>query len=268
MTHLDVALANARNGWPGFPVQADKTPYHGFTNWEHRATIDQASLRRLWDRYPDALPAVAPGVARRTVIDVDRKPGKPNGFESLAQQGLDLDALASFSAPSVSGLGTHYWFSGRATSVNHVLPGVDRKSGGGYVVVPYLLPPAQRISNPAPKLLLGGKVGTSSAAEAAFTGNTQKWLERYTTGRTLTAEVTRAVQPYIAGRSFTGHEAMLRFQIHLVKLATEGHNGVPEALDFARDVWLASPHTSAEDPALEWDVALDRAIKKYGGTRR
>lgn len=268
MNYLDTALANAANGWPVFPVQADKTPFHGFVNWEHRATIDARSLRRLWARYPDALPAVAPGVVHRTVIDVDLKPDKPNGYESLEAHGVDLESTGAPTFPSLSGLGTHHWFGGRTTSVNHVLPGVDRKSRGGYVVAAYLLPPVRRVTATAPALLTGGKVGTSTADEAAFTGDSQKWLERYTTGRMLSPQVANAVRPFIAGQPFTGHETMLRFQIYLVKLATEGHPGVPEALDFAREVWLESPHTSAEDPAYEWDTALDRAIKKYGGKRR
>lgn len=268
MSYLDIALHHARGGHAVFGVRSDKTPYAGEINWEHRATVSEQAIRRMWELHPDALPAVAPGVAHRTVIDVDRKPGKPNGFESLALHGIDFEALGVTGYPSLSGLGAHFWFADRYTSVNHVLPGVDRKSGGGYVVVPYLLPPVQKIGKPLPALLRGGKVGTSTAAEAAYRGNVNDWLLRHTTGRTLTQSVARAVRPLIAGEPFAGHEAMLRFQIHLVKLATEGHAGVPEALGFARGVWLDTPHTSAEDPAREWDVALERAITKYGGNKR
>jgi hypothetical protein len=267
MSCLEIALANADNGWPVFPVQADKTPEPGFMNWEHRATANHGGIRRFWEQYPDALPAVAPGVVHRSVVDVDLKPGKPNGYESLSLHGIDLDATGVPAFPSLSGLGTHYYFAGRFPSINHILPGVDRKSRGGYVVTTYLLPPVRSIAVAPPALLAGGKLGTSTANEAGYQGSASSWsAER--AGRAVTPAVARAVKPFIAGEAFTGHEAMLRWQIHLVKLSTEGHGGVPEALDFGRDVWLESPHTSGEDPAREWDVALDRAITKYGGTTR
>ncbi|WP_440774361.1 bifunctional DNA primase/polymerase [Microbacterium sp. 22296] len=262
-----MSLHNARNGYPGFVVRPDKTPFAGETAWESRATINEHALNRMFDLHPDGIPAVAPGVAHLTVIDVDRKPGKPDGLVSLAQYDVDLMANGAPSFPSISGLGTHHWFAGTSTSVNHVLPGVDRKSGGGYVVVPYLLPPAQTITATPPPILRGGKVGTQAAAESSYRDGSRTWLAENRTGRTLSHAVARSVRPLIAGESFAGHEAMLRFQIHLVKLATEGHPGVPEALEFARGAWLDTPHSSAEDPAREWDVALDRAIAKYGGTR-
>ncbi|MEW1991222.1 bifunctional DNA primase/polymerase [Microbacterium sp. NPDC078849] len=267
MRNRDIALANAANGWPVFPVQADKTPEPGFMNWERQATGNPSGIRRFWEQYPDALPAIAPGVVHRAVIDVDLKPGKPNGYESLALHGIDLDAIGVPGFPSLSGLGTHYWFAGRFTSINHILPGVDRKSRGGYVVAPYLLPPVRSVAFPPPALLAGSKVGTTTADEARYLGNASTWFAERA-GRAVTPAVARAVKPFIAGEAFTGHEAMLRWQIHLVKLATEGHGGVPEALGFGRDVWLESPHTPGEDPAREWDVALDRAITKYGGTTR
>lgn len=107
---------------------------------------------------------------------------------------------------------------------------------------------------------------TSTADLHHWNGDTEAWLTAHTTGKTLTPAVTRAVQPFIDGEPFDGHHRMIRLQVHLVRLAAEGHNGVPEALTFARKVWLATPHTSEEDPAQEWDVALDHAIHKYGGT--
>jgi len=101
---------------------------------------------------------------------------------------------------------------------------------------------------------------------AAYDGDAETWLSEHTTGKTLSRTVTRAIQPFLSGEPFTGHERMLKFQTHLVRCAAEGHNGVPEALAFARQVWLASPHGSGEDPAVEWDTALDHVIKKFGGT--
>lgn len=107
---------------------------------------------------------------------------------------------------------------------------------------------------------------TSTADLHHWSGDTEAWLTAHTTGKTLTPAVTKAIQPFIDGEPFDGHQRLIKFQVHLVRLAAEGHNGVPEALAFARQVWLATPHTSEEDPAREWDVALDHAIHKYGGT--
>jgi len=107
---------------------------------------------------------------------------------------------------------------------------------------------------------------TSRADEHRWSGDTEQWLAAHTTGKTLTHAVARAVKPFIDGEPFAGHERMVRFQVHLVRLAAEGHVGVPEALAYARTVWLDTPHSSDEDPAQEWDVALNHAIYKYGGT--
>lgn len=107
---------------------------------------------------------------------------------------------------------------------------------------------------------------TSTAVLHYWSGDSESWLVAHTTGATLSHAVARAVQPFIDGEPFDGHVRMLKFQIHLVRLAAEGHTGVPEALAFARQVWLSTPHASDEDPAQEWDVALDHAIRKYGGT--
>ena len=108
---------------------------------------------------------------------------------------------------------------------------------------------------------------TSTADLHHWSGDSDAWLREYTTGYTLSRAVANAVQPFIDGEPFVGHARMVRFQVHLVRLAVEGHLGVPEALAFARQVWVDTPHVSEEDPAAEFDVALDRAIHKYGGTK-
>ncbi|MFK3836629.1 AAA family ATPase [Microbacterium sp. NPDC087868] len=100
-----------------------------------------------------------------------------------------------------------------------------------------------------------------------WTGDVEEWLSVYS-GTEASAAVLATIRPFEAGEVFSGHDVMLSVQTYLVKLGSEGHGGVPEALAFAEQTWLASPHTPGEDPAQEWRNGLIGAVQKYGGAPR
>lgn len=264
MNYAEIALANAMNGWPTFPVQPDKTPYRGWLDWENIATTSPTVVREWWERMPQALPAVTPGRVDKTVIDIDRKPGKPDGWESLIDRRVHVPPT-TFRGASVSGLGLHLWFRDLTTSVNALLPGVDRKSRGGYVVTPYLLPPLSQIKVRVPLALQGGKV-KEGATGKPYTGGVVAWFGEHN-GLTPSNAVQRVVRRFSGpdAETFAGHDLLLEVQTHLILLAAEGHGGVPEALDRLADIWADTPHASKQDPIAEWNTALDGAITKSGG---
>lgn len=266
MNYAEIALANAVNGFPTFPVQPDKTPYWGFVDWENIATTSPTVIREWWERKPNALPAVTPGRVDKTVIDIDRKPGKPDGWESLIDRRVHVPPT-TFRGASVSGLGLHLWFRDLTTSVNALLPGIDRKSRGGYVVTPYLLPPVSQIKVRVPLALQGGKV-REGATGKPYTGGVVAWFGEHD-GLTPSNAVQRAVRRFTGpdAETFAGHELLLEVQTHLILLAAEGHGGVPEALDRLAAVWADTAHSSEEDPIAEWNTALDGAITKSGGAK-
>lgn len=105
----------------------------------------------------------------------------------------------------------------------------------------------------------------ASTPERPWQGPSEAWLDARR-GRRLSAEVWGEVLPYYEGAPLRGHHRMLKLQARLVLLGSEGHGGVPEALELARAAWMATPHGPGDDPAEEWDVALARAVARYGGS--
>jgi hypothetical protein len=266
MNYLEIALANAANGYPTFPVRLDKRPLWGFNDWENLASTSPTVILKWWERHPAAIPAVTPGRIDKTVIDVDRKPGKPDGWESLIDRRVHVPPT-TFRGASVSGLGLHLWFRDLSTSINGLLPGVDRKSRGGYVVTPYLLPPVSQIKVRVPLALQGGKV-REGATGMPYAGGVVAWFGEHS-GLTSSHAVQRVVRRFTgpSAETFAGHELLLEVQTHLVLLGVEGHGGVPEALDRLATIWADTPHTSAENPVAEWNNALAGAIEKSGGAK-
>jgi hypothetical protein len=261
MTPFEVAFANAANGWPQFPVRHDKRPFAGFTDWEQKATLS-AELISTWGTvdYPGCLWATTPGRVDKTVIDIDRHPGKVDGFEVLVALGLDLSTKHVY--PSMSGKGRHAWYRGRSSSRNDLYTSIDRKSVGGYVITPYLLPPITDVRTRLISAFQGRSVVDDLPAHP-YQGSESAWLAAR--DALTPSKAVYAVVKQVAREEFRGHANMLSKQVRLVHLGREGHGGVPEALDELREMWMAAEHGSNEDPAVEWSVALRGAIRTYGG---
>lgn len=259
MDHLETALANAANGWPQFPVDAAKRPFRGFTDWENRATTSAEAIA-VWGTidHPGCLWATTPGRVGVTVIDIDAHPEKPSGYVSLATFGLPVSTPHLFR--SLSGNGEHAWYRGRSSSRNGLYPGIDRKSVGGYVVTPYLLPPVASVRTRLPEGFHGQE---SDDARHVFHGAVAEWLADRS--GLSPAQRVRNVVREVEREEFRGHGNMLAKQVRLIHLGREGHGGVPEALGELRGMWLAAEHGPGEDPEREWQTALVRAIRMYGG---
>ncbi len=142
---LDYALAYAEDGLSVFPIHTarngmcdcskgewcdnpgkhPRTP-HGFKD----ATTDEALIRNWWKRWPEANIAVATGsVSGRVVLDVDG----PEGAEALKGKHLPPTVV------SHTARGVHYWFRTPADGLRSavaILPKVDVRGEGGYVVAP------------------------------------------------------------------------------------------------------------------------------------
>lgn len=255
MSYLEVALANARKGYPQFPTNFGlKTPKKGFNDWETNATTDEAQIKAWWDE-GDWLPAIPPGRIGKAVIDVDQHPGKPSGFESIERHKIFLPE--TFSRPSVSGNGLHYWFSGEVGSVNGVFPGIDRKAQGGYVVVVYELPDPSEIIVPIPERLSGS---TSESVERHRKSRIQlnEWL--FEVGAGTPDEVMWAL---LEGYLPSGNEHMSKYIARVVSQAAQGHPGASVVLDGMYDKWMDVSHFSG-DPEEEFKVNVRSAIEKFG----
>lgn len=130
---LNHALRHAARGWPVFPlVPGTKKPLtpRGF----HDGSKDPAVIRAWWEKNPDANIGICTGrLSGLVVVDVDVKNNRP-GLESVKRlTGLQPTLIAR----TPSG-GFHYFYgmNGHAPigSRAELLPGIDLRAEGGYVV--------------------------------------------------------------------------------------------------------------------------------------
>lgn len=97
------------------------------------ATCNEATIRGWWKKWLDANVGIA--CDDIVILDIDERNG---GIDSLVQLIGGDDSLLK-TVRVISGNGFHLWFNANGTAVNNrtgVLPGIDVKSTGSYVVAP------------------------------------------------------------------------------------------------------------------------------------
>lgn len=151
------ALHYAANGWPVLPVagmagercscrrDCESPAKHPLTrHGVHDSTTDSRRIRQWWGHWPGANVGVATGTASGVaVVDVDVHSGGRRALDALRTAGWDLPpTLMAFSG----GGGFHLFYGlpadarigntvGRLPGASLVLPGIDLRGDGGYVVV-------------------------------------------------------------------------------------------------------------------------------------
>ncbi|GMA60352.1 bifunctional DNA primase/polymerase [Alicyclobacillus fastidiosus] len=124
---LEWALWYAINGLAVFPCKArDKTPLteHGWKD----ATKNPNVIRAWWRKWPNANIGIACELSNIVVIDID----SPAAAKSASEQGLPT-------SPTVkTAKGWHVWCKTAKPMPSRVgiLPGVDIRALGGYVIAP------------------------------------------------------------------------------------------------------------------------------------
>lgn len=129
---IELALEYARNGWHVFPLAPNsKVPTAGSRGFKD-ATTDPARIEEMW-RDPYFNVGLATGrISGLFVLDVDTKDGRP-GLESARL--LNLPRTLTVRTPTG---GFHAYFSlpfgAKCASGKDMLPGIDWRCDGGYVV--------------------------------------------------------------------------------------------------------------------------------------
>lgn len=126
---LDAALTYASWGWPVFPLRPrQKRP--ATSNGFKDATTDVEQINAWWTRNPDYNIGLPTGTAF-DVIDVD----VPDGALSLPELQAADDEIHGHVATSSGGL--HYYVTPRdKPNGARIMPGIDYRGVGGYVVAP------------------------------------------------------------------------------------------------------------------------------------
>jgi hypothetical protein len=131
---LDLALHYAARGWPVFPLVAGgKKPLpgsHGCLD----ASLDRNRIEAWWARHPTANVGIATGRrAGLLVVDIDPR---HNGQWLEALRALNLPRTMTVRTWS-GGFHLYYQLTGDSPgSGTDLLPGIDWRCNGGYVVAP------------------------------------------------------------------------------------------------------------------------------------
>lgn len=132
---LEYALHYVKIGWSVIPVAANKRPLLNWKQYQNqRASPEQ--VRAWWDKWPDANVGIVTGrVSNLVVIDIDDE----EGLELLKQKIPNI--FDSTLVCKTGGGGYHLYYrhpNRRKTIPNgvRVLPGVDVRADGGYVIAP------------------------------------------------------------------------------------------------------------------------------------
>lgn len=136
---LSYALAYAKKGMAVFPLNRDKSPKipSGF----QKATIDEMQIETWWRKWPDANIGIATGKLSGGIcvidLDLDEDKGK-NGIKTL-KDWQDSHGLIPPTAVAITGRGGWHIYFKASEEVKcriNLLPGVDVRGDGGYVVAP------------------------------------------------------------------------------------------------------------------------------------
>jgi hypothetical protein len=145
--NLDIAIDLARAGAFVFPCQSSgpnkKQPCRG-VYWKSVSTRDESKIRQLWERHPEAVPAIDLAKTGLLVIDCDRKMN--DGLAWLEQHAAKFnDDLSDVPAVDTPSSGRHHFYqntfdpphgNGRGALPPKREADVDVRGAGGFVIAP------------------------------------------------------------------------------------------------------------------------------------
>ncbi len=132
---VDEALRYLDLGWSIIPVGADKKPLITWEPFQHRRPVN-AEVREWFEKLSPAGIAVVTGkISRVCGVDLDKY--KPE-FDAEAVEQLLPDSIETPTSRTPRG-GNHLIFAmpdSELRSRNALMPGVDLKAEGGYIILP------------------------------------------------------------------------------------------------------------------------------------
>jgi len=131
---LEHALQYLKDGWSIIPVDKSKKPLIPWKEFQDRKPTT-TEVRTWWSKWPSAnIGAVTGKISGVVVVDVDSAEGQSNVELVMGDQ------IEGIPYVETGGGGRHYYFKHPGThSISNavsMLPGVDFRADGGYVVLP------------------------------------------------------------------------------------------------------------------------------------
>lgn len=133
VTTLAAALWYAQQGLHVFPIQQGQKIPHPRTRGCKDATTDPQTIHEWWARWPGSNVAIATGHVV-DVIDFDGLPGHLAWTQRFGDGWGGLDILATASTPRPGGVHKYIASTGKRGNKAALLPGVDVRGLGGYVL--------------------------------------------------------------------------------------------------------------------------------------
>lgn len=136
---LDSALRYASMGLRVFPVKRGTKGSNGgqlLRSWKDEASTDPNVIVGWWRKWPDADICIATGNGI-LVIDLDVK-GEEDGTKSFLDWLADNGSMPNTAVVRTRSGGQHHYYrvNGKFPNKIRLLPGIDIRSDGGYVVAP------------------------------------------------------------------------------------------------------------------------------------
>jgi len=132
MNNLEAALEYSKNGFAIIPIKPDKKPFISWAEFQQRKPTE-AEIKTWWSKWPSAMIGLLTGeINDLLAIDCDTPEGH-EAVEKLLPDGIMLPIARTPRA------GWHYYFlfqGCKLTVAVGVLPGVDVRGEGGYVIAP------------------------------------------------------------------------------------------------------------------------------------
>ena len=259
-----VFICHHKDEWVGSSFHRKKSP--ATKNGHLDAVNSREDAARMWEKNPDGLVGVVIGDEMVVLdIDLDLDDGT-DGYFTLETNALEF--LDSYQVKTPSG-GLHVYFKntsgkklGPGANIKladgRILEGVDRRAGSSYAIAYSDSAPILEELAPAPEWLC---VSTPQVEGSPFSGPLEDWFNALPQGNPDT-RVSRAILDFPDGDF--GHQVMITKQAHLVRLGAEGCIGVPEALAGLLALWTHPPYDKPQFQ-LEWNAALEGAVRKFGG---
>jgi RecA-family ATPase len=259
-----VFICHDKDVWVGSSFHRKKSPATRNGHLDAVSTREEAEL--MWAQNPNGLVGVVIG-DEIVVLDIDLDLEKgTDGYFTLESNALVFPDSYSVTTPSG---GRHVYFKntsrkqlGPGANIKladgRELDGVDRRAGSSYAIAYSDIPPKREKLADAPDWLC---VSTLQREDSPFSGKFEDWFNSLPQGEPDT-RVARAMNDFPDGDF--GHQVMITKQAHLVRLGAEGCAGVPEALVGLLALWTHPPFDKTQYQ-LEWNAALEGAVRKFGG---
>lgn len=227
----------ANRDMPEFEIKVKQplTP-NGFRD----ASCSIREIEEMWDGAEDAWVGVWTGKSGIVVPDIDEHDGSKNGYETLREREVELPH--TFSYGTMSGNGRHFIYEGPDVPPGKPFgpgQGVDRQSGGSYIIWYGPVPESRELFAPVPAWVLQN---TSEHVDLEKL-DAQAWIAQLPDEKP--SRIMREAIDRIPKGDF-GRNDLFRRALEIAMLHFEGFPGAKQAFQKLAEEWLRDEYDTPQ----------------------